>query len=133
MRAYATADDLNGPPWNAGVTEAEAATLIMRATPLLEDLTKTACYATDEEGYPTDPFIKAAFNDAACAQAKWFIDTGDVSGASGRFNSLSLGSFSASGGGVGSANNQSAELDRYAPEAVLILFNAGLIGKAPTS
>lgn len=134
MRAYATAADLNDPPWNAQTEDAiEALTAIMRATPLLEDLTKTAVYAVDDDGYPTDPKVAEAFKDAACAQALYSLDTGDMTGAAARFNSLSLGSFSASGGGTGSATNTSAAEDQYAPEAVRILANAGLIARAPRS
>lgn len=131
MRAYATPADLNRPPWNAEADETEALTVIMRATPLLEHLTKTARYATDVDGYPTDPTIIEAFKDAACAQALYFLETGDITGAAARFNSLSLGSFSASGGGTGSATNTSAAEDQYAPEAIRILANAGLIAQAP--
>lgn len=134
MRAYAAPADLNGPPWNAETEdEAEALTLIMRATPLLEHLTKTARYSTDEDGYPTDPKIIEALKDAACAQALYSLDTGDMTGAAARFNSLSLGSFSVSGGGTGSGTNTTAADAQYAPEAIRILANAGLIAQAPQS
>lgn len=133
MRVYATPTDLNAAPWNADLSDSEASTLLMRATPLLEELTRTACYTITETGLPTDPLIVEAFKDAACAQAVYFSETGDISGAAGRFNTLSLGSFSASGGTAGSVNNQTASVQRFAPEAIQILANAGLIGQAPRS
>ena len=133
MRLYATPTDLNASPWNANLSTEQATTLLTHATPILEELTKTAIYTTNSQGLPTDPVIAAAFKDAACAQATYFIDTGDITGAAGRFNSLSLGSFSVSGGGVGSRNNESAAVQRFAPQAVQILANAGLIAHAPRS
>lgn len=128
---YATPADLNAAPWNANISEPEASTLIARAGVLIDTLTKTATYSVDSDGLPTESLIVAAFNDATCAQASYFLETGDVSGAAGRFNTLSLGSFSASGGTAGSVTNQTSAVQRYAPEAVEILLNAGLIGRAP--
>ena len=133
MRLYATPADLNGPPWRAAVTNDDATDLLMQATPLLEELTKTAVYTTNAQGLPTDPVIAAAFKDAACAQAKYFLDTGDITGAAGRFNTISLGSFSVSGGTAGSVNNQTAAVQRFAPQATQILANAGLIAQPPRS
>lgn len=131
MRVYAAADDLNEAPWHADLEPTEAFSLLARATPLLEELTKTAVYATDTDGYPTNARIAAAFKHAACAQALWFSETGDTSGTSARFNSLSLGSFSVSGGGTGAATNTSADQSRYSPETIQILSNAGLTGRSP--
>ena len=129
-RVYAVPSDLatftgeDAPP--------NAAALLARATRLVEGLTTTARYTTDDEGMPEDLEISEAFRDAVCAQAVWFEETGDTSGASARFNSLSLGSFSASGGGTGAATNTSAAASRYAPEAVQILRTAGLLNQPPS-
>lgn len=131
MRTYATPADLNGAPWRAGLDPETAEDLLARATPLLEELTRTASYTITEQGLPVHPLIIEAFKDAACAQALWFVETGDPSGAAGRFNSIALGSFSASGGTAGSVNNQTAAAQRFAPEAVQILANAGLIAQPP--
>ena len=130
-RVYAIPSDLAAVPWNLDLPEREALSLLHRATPLIEGLTTTARYAVDEEGLPTDLDVAEAFRDAVCAQACWFDETGDPSGASARYNSLSLGSFSASGGGTGSGTNTTAATSRIAPEAVQILQTAGLLNQPP--
>lgn len=130
-RVYAVPSDL--AEFTGEDAPANAAALLARATRLVEGLTTTARYATDDDGLPEDLDISEAFRDAVCAQAAWFDETGDVSGASARFNSLSLGSFSVSGGGTGSGTNTTAAASRYAPEAIEILRNAGLLTQAPTS
>lgn len=131
MRVYATPSDL--ATFTGEAAPANAIALLARATRLVEGLTTTALYAVDEDGLPEDLDISEAFRDAVCAQAAWFDETGDVSGAGARFNSLSLGSFSASGGGTGAATNTSAAQSRYSPEAVEILRSAGLLTQAPVS
>lgn len=131
MRVYAVPSDLAAPPWNLNLPAPEAQSLLARATPLIEGLTFTARYDIDDDGLPTNLDVSNAMRDAVCAQASWFDETGDPSGASARYNSLSLGSFSASGGGTGSGTNTTASASRYAPEAVQILHNAGLTTQAP--
>ena len=40
-------------------------------------------YEVDEDGYPSNAVVLAAFSDAVCAQAEWFDELGDSTGASG--------------------------------------------------
>ena len=131
QRVYATPSDL--ADFTGEEAPANASALLRRASLLIDGLIVTARYDTDDDGYPTDLDITEALRDATCAQASWFDETGDVSGAAGRFNSLSLGSFSASGGGTGSGSNTSAAESRLSPEAVQILQNAGLTNQAPSA
>lgn len=135
MLVYATPDDLAAEPWNLVPTDPQAAySLLARAATIIRGLTITAIYATDPDGKATDPKIAAALRDATCAQAVWFDETGDTgSGATGRFNSMSLGSASLSGGGTGSGTNTSVDQGRYSPEAVQILQNTGLLTRQAQS
>ncbi|QIK82990.1 hypothetical protein [Sanguibacter sp. HDW7] len=131
MRTYATLADVNGSPWRLGLSAEAAEDLIALASADVERLTMTAVYEVDTDGLPTDPVVRAALRDATCATVAWLDETGDTSGAAARYNSLSLGSFSVSGGGVGSGTNTDAAASLVAPRAITILQNAGLIGRAP--
>lgn len=132
-RIYASPTDLAGVPWNLTLAEPEALSLLHRASLLVESLTLTAHYAVDDELLPLHAPVKEAFRDATCAQALWFDETGDISGASARFNTLSLGSFGASGGGTSAATNVSAGSSRISPEAISILRTAGLLHAGPSA
>ena len=67
MRVYATEDDLT--EWTGDPVDL-AAPLLRAASSLVETCTVTALYAVDDEGYPSDPIIRAAFRDATLAQAE---------------------------------------------------------------
>lgn len=129
MRIYATELDLQD--FTCEAPPANALALLRRASLVVDGLIVTANYATDDDGYPTDLDVSDVLRDATCAQASWFDETGDVSGASSRFNSLGLGNFSASGGGTGSGTNTTAAASRIAPETVQILQTAGLLNQPP--
>ncbi|GMA31599.1 hypothetical protein [Litorihabitans aurantiacus] len=127
MNVYATTTDLASAPWNLDLDERAAHALLTRATVKVRQLTLTAVYATDPDGRASDPAVVDALRDATCAQAAWFDETGDTgSGAAGRYNTMSLGSASLSGGGTGSGANTTAATAQFSPEAVSILQNAGL-------
>lgn len=133
MPTYAVPADLR-TPWGVEADDASAASLIDRASTIVRSLTLTAVYDTDDNGDPTDQVVRGALRDATCAQVAWFEETGDTgSGAAGRFNSMSLGSASLSGGGTGSGTNTDAATAAISPEAVRILANAGLIRQGPQS
>lgn len=131
QRVYATPADL--ADFTGEDAPSNASALLRRASLLVDGLTVTARYDTDEDGYPTDLDTLEAFRDATCAQGAWFDETGDTSGAAGRANSLSLGSFSMSGGGTGSGSNTTAAESRVSPEAVQILATAGLLNQPPSA
>ena len=131
MRVYATVSDLATFLGDTPPDDAQA--LLNRATRLVEGLTVTARYATDADGLPEDLDVSETFRDAVCAQAAWFIETGDSTGASARFSSLSLGSFQATTSLPSQTGPNSASQSRYAPEAVDILRSAGLLTTAPST
>lgn len=128
MIMHATPADLAGQPWSLELDEATATARLARAATIIRGLTLTAVYPVHADGSPRDTATAEALRDATCAQAVWFDETGDTgSGATGRFNSMSLGSASLSGGGTGSGTNTTVDQGRYSPEAVQILQNAGLL------
>ncbi|WP_263120854.1 hypothetical protein [Cellulomonas sp. RIT-PI-Y] len=132
QHVYAVPSDLAGEPWNVDLDETAAASLLRRASTVVDGLTVTARYAVDGDGYPTDLDTSDALRDATCAQAVWFDETGDTSGAEGRFQSMSLGSASLTKAGAGSSTGASGTAEsRISPEAVTILAAAGLTGQAP--
>lgn len=131
---YATPTDLQGPPWNLDVDTDTAQRLLARASTVVRTLTLTAVYATDTDGAAVDDTVRTALRDATCAQAVWFDQTGDDgSGAAAAFSTMSLGSARLSVGGGGSATNTTVAESRFSPEAVQILSNAGLTGRAAQS
>lgn len=133
QRMYAAPSDLGGEPWNVELDEAVARALLRRASMVVDELTLTARYAVDDDGYPIDLTVSDALRDATCAQAAWFDETGDVSGAEARWQSMSLGTAALTRTGAGTAvGAASAAQSRYSPEAVSILATAGLAGRAPS-
>lgn len=68
---YAHPDDLVTGQW-LPQEPTNAAALIRQASALLRRETRTAVYATDTTGKPTDPAIVEGFRDVVCAQvAAW--------------------------------------------------------------
>ncbi|MEH0650666.1 hypothetical protein QA995_14795 [Streptomyces scabiei] len=50
-------------------------------------------YEVDASGYPSNATVRQAFEDAVCAQAEWFDELGDSTGASGvGWGTVKLGS-----------------------------------------
>ena len=134
MRTYATATDLldfmggeapTGPD-GSDLSESQTNALLRRASAQVESYVRLARYAVDEDGYPTDPDVSQALTDATCAQAAWWDETGDVTGADATAGPTM--SLSVSLGGNGTAANQRTSAEaRVSAEAVTILRNAGLI------
>lgn len=134
QRVFAEPSDLAGEPWHLALTEPAARALLRRASIVIEGLTVAARYDVDEDGYPADLDVTEALRDATCAQAVWFDETGDASGAEGRWQSLSLGTAALTRTGAGtSAGTASVAESRISPEATTILATAGLLGGAPSS
>ena len=73
MRIYASKWDL-GEWLDTTPAPENAVGLLRSASGLIRSETKTAVYPTDTDGYPSDPATRAAFKDAACAQAKFWAD-----------------------------------------------------------
>lgn len=82
MRVYATPADLTDYTGEAAPANAEQ--LLARASRMLEAQVFRLCWyeADDTTGLPTNTLVSEAFRDAVCAQAEWWDDVGDVTGAS---------------------------------------------------
>lgn len=127
-RIYATPGDYaewTGEP----ALEAEVAPMLRRASALVDNLIMTARYRTDAEGMPTEERVREALRDATCAVVAWWAETGDASGASGQYASVSLGSLSLER--TPGTHPGDAQAGRVAPEAVQVLATAGLLSQAP--
>lgn len=65
---YATTADLQAAPWSISPLPANAARQLAYASRLVRAATRSAVYATDSTGAPTDAAVIAGFRDAVCAQ-----------------------------------------------------------------
>lgn len=144
QRVYATASDyydfigddqpMTTPPQGEQpqpVTEKSLNATLRRASSVIDSHTRHDVYDVDEDGYPTDQRIADAFKEATCAQAQWFDETDDITGAVSQEGTVSIGSVSmgARGRSSGGASADAAG-SRIAPEAVEILRNVGLLSTA---
>lgn len=126
LREYATPDEFVNSDYcddPDDVDLKEIAKLLRRSSGVIEILTRTAVYETDDEGLPTDIDVQDAMRDAVCAQVAYFLETGDASGAAAAAPASSIGSLSL--GGKAQAGRDLQE-SRYSPEAIEILSVAGL-------
>ncbi|WKU45973.1 hypothetical protein Q3V23_18975 [Streptomyces sp. VNUA116] len=121
-RPYASPEQLG--TWLGQPAPPDAERLLARASEDLDSALLTAVYRVDEDGDPLDPRIVQALADAACAQVEWQLATGDDgTGASGTWDSVSIGPVSLSGRTGRSAGPTGVEL---APRADRALRRAGL-------
>ncbi|MGW0163658.1 hypothetical protein ACWDWT_00485 [Streptomyces sp. NPDC003343] len=95
-RIYATSEDYQAYTGQTPPSDAEA--LLAKASRFLEsNVFKICWYEVDADGYPSNALVRQAFRDAACAQAEWYDEIGDTTGATGAgWGSVSLGSASLS-------------------------------------
>ncbi|GHH67612.1 hypothetical protein GCM10017673_14900 [Streptosporangium violaceochromogenes] len=119
---YATVDDLADyvtPPPNAPL-------LLARASRVVDQTLLCARYD------PDDPDVQAALREATCEQvAAWVADgTEDGTGASPTYANVSIGSVTL-GGRTGGAGAGRASATQLAPQAWMVLSQAGLTGHAP--
>ncbi|MFE0819169.1 hypothetical protein [Streptomyces sp. NPDC058847] len=118
-RVYATTTDLANylqaaPPLNAGL-------LLRDAARMLEQRVLRLChYDVDTTGMPTDPDVTAAIGRAVCAQAAWWDEVGDHTGAAGAgYGNVSIGSVSlgrTTGSASSSASGQDSAARQIAPQ-----------------
>src|SRR4051794_26110046 len=88
LLAYAPADQVADLP-----ADPEATRLLTRASRRVDRLLFAAVYDTAATtGLPTDPDVAQALSEATCEQALWWLETGDESGASDQYQSVSAGS-----------------------------------------
>lgn len=119
---YATPEQLAA--WTGHPAPPDAERLLARAGEDIDSALLTAVYPVDDDGDPTDPAIAAALSAATCAQVEWQLATGDDgTGASGTWDSVSIGPVSLSGRSGRSAGSSGVEL---APRADRALRRAGL-------
>ncbi|PSJ29824.1 hypothetical protein B7P34_04750 [Streptosporangium nondiastaticum] len=121
-RPYSTPEQLS--TWLGTPAPSDAERLISRASEDIDSALLTAIYPVDEDGDPLDPRIAQALADATCAQVEYQLATGDDgTGASGTWDSVSIGPVSLSGRTGRSAGSSGVEL---APRADRALRRAGL-------
>ncbi|WP_440708820.1 hypothetical protein [Herbiconiux sp. YIM B11900] len=129
QRVYATASDYEDlaeePFQDPGENDARLNKRLRSASIEIESLTRLALYATDDDGYPTDPDISDAFTEATVAVAEYWEGTGDSMGVDANAGAVSIGSVS-----LGTTSSRVASGDETASrtgrKALTILRNAGL-------
>lgn len=104
--------------------------LLRRASSQVESHIRAARYATDDDGYPTDPDVSDALRDATCAYAAYWDETGDPTGADAMAGPVKILSVSLGGTATGGASSRTVADVRRSDEAITILRNAGLISSA---
>lgn len=137
-RAGDLGDD-NGPTYATGTElaaylgtapPADAMRLLARAGEFVDRLLLCARYPVDADGMPTEAGHIRALRKATCQQVKWWIDTGDPTGAGAVFQSVSIGGVSLSRGYT-SRGSATGSDQRIAPDALATLTLAGLAGQQP--
>ena len=73
---YATSAELAAAPWSVSPIPANVARQLAYASRLVRAATRSAVYATDATGAPTDAAVIAGFRDAVCAQVSAWADLG---------------------------------------------------------
>jgi len=128
MTTYATVAQLAADPW--GLTPLDAARLLVRASEVIDQALRTAIYAVDTTGAPTDAAVIQVLADATCAQVE-FWETGDEEDdILGPIDSFSLSGLSM----MFNDRRGDRESPTYlAPRAHRILVNAGLRDGQPVS
>jgi hypothetical protein len=87
---------------------------------------KLCWYEVDASGFPSNPLVRQAFADAACAQAAWWDELGDSTGAgTAGWGSVSLGSAQLSRSVTNVSGNASAARE-IAPEVIDVLSSPDL-------
>ncbi len=104
--------------------------LLKRASSRVKTAARLGRVHYQATGIPSSTAIARAFAEATCAQADWFEETGDLSGAGDRFDSVSLLDVSFARRASSGATGNAAGASRVAPEANEILQNAGIFTTA---
>lgn len=114
--AYATTGELTAWLPDGLTVPADATRLLASASRAVDRMLMVlgAVYDVDTDNLPTDADVIVALRNATCAQASWWIETGDEQGAASRLNSAGSGAGPYWGGSV----------PRFSPEAIEILQTA---------
>ena len=79
-RVYATSTDLAAYTGSSAPANADA--LLAKASRFLDSAVFRLCWFTaDSDGLPTDTVVAQAFTDSVCAQAAWWSELSDSTGA----------------------------------------------------
>jgi len=125
VTAYATSSEL--VTFTGAEMPADADRLLLRASELIDDYTRTAIYDVDTDDFPTDAAVVAAFRDATCAQVEFWSAGDEEEDVLGPVQGLVLGSMQAQ---FGAGGNRATPM-YLAPRAARILRNAGLYSGTP--
>ncbi|MFD5266752.1 hypothetical protein [Streptomyces sp. NPDC058335] len=100
---------------------------LAKASRMLEAAVFRLCwYEVDGDGYPSNSIVRQAFADAVCAQAAWWDELGDSTGAStAGWGSVKLGSASMSRP-EGSTSGAASAAREVAPEVGDVFGSADL-------
>ena len=127
MTAYATAAEL--AVFMGAETPEDADRLLQRASELIDDYTRTAQYAVDDDGLPTDEDDIAAFRDSTCAQVEFWTAGDEEDDVLGPVQGIILGGLQVQ---YGAGDNRISPLE-LAPRAARILRSAGLCSVEPVT
>ncbi|TQJ60484.1 hypothetical protein FBY30_2752 [Arthrobacter sp. SLBN-83] len=131
MKLYATEAELSA--WMSPAAPPEnAAALLRSASSRIRTETRSARYATDADGYPTDTALRQAFREAVCAQVKFWADH-QVDPALGRAGVTPAATSKSIGGATityeqGATAAKVEAVEGLAPDAYYLLADAGLLG-----
>ena len=129
MTTYATVAQLAADPW--GLTPPDAARLLVRASEVIDQALRTAIYAVDTNGAPTDAAVAQVLADATCAQVE-FWETGDEEDdILGPVQGISLAGMQIQYGGSGAVSGGRVSPTYLAPRAHRILVNNGMRDSQP--
>ncbi|MFC9680005.1 hypothetical protein [Streptomyces sp. NPDC056948] len=118
-RVYATVAEYAAHPGGTSPAPAATGTRLVQASRMLERQVLRYClYDVDTaSGMPTHPLVIAALRDAVCAQAAWWEEVGDPSGADAvGWGSVSIGSVNL-GRSVTAVSGEDAPARQIAPAA----------------
>lgn len=114
LLAYVPADITSEVP-----ADPEATRLLTSASMTIYRATMTAIYQTDSTQQPSqEPFI-TGFKRATCAQAVWWLETGDELGIFGQFANVGIGGLTLARGGRGDVTTVNGV--QLAPQAAIEL------------
>lgn len=129
-RTYATTADY--AEYLGVVPPAGVDLLLARATRLIDQAIMSAVYDVDDDGMPTDSAVRSALRDAVVEQAAYWVQTGeDGVGATGEYAKVAIGSVSLERPQAGAGGPGSGAARSLAPQAWMILQQAGLTGHGP--
>lgn len=108
----------------------EATRLLGRASRRIDTLLLRAVYEVDDNDVPTDTAVAEALREATCAQAAWWLELGDESGAAAQFQTVGVGSLNLGRGYTG-GGSATGPAQTTSAAAVEVLQQAGLILHEP--